>query len=129
MRKMIAGLAAFAVLGVAGCEMPEEPESYSEQGKTTQEATDTTASTKPKKKARPRWIGKMNAIHIGMPQATVKGILGKPDETDSMETENFEGGTTVMDSWTYGDMFSSADGDDLWMLSFTDGKLDSKSRM
>ena len=121
MRKMIAGLATVAALGVAGCEMPEEPDSYSEQGKTTQEAATKPAKNKKDKKpepARPRWIGHM-----------VKAILGKPDETDSTEMESFEGGTTVMDSWTYGEMFSSKDGDDIWMLSFTDGELDSKTRM
>ena len=130
MKKTIAALAVTALVGLTGCELPEEPDSYSDQGKTTQEAdTASTTITKPKKKARPRWMGKMNAIHIGMPETTVKGILGKPNDTDSTEIKDFEGGTTVMDSWTYGDMLSSADGDDLWMLSFTDGVLDSKTRM
>ena len=132
MRKMIAGLATVAALGVAGCEMPEEPDSYSEQGKTTQEAAAKPAKNKKDKKsepARPRWIGHMDQIRIGMSQSEVKAILGKPDETDSTEMESFEGGTTVMDSWTYGEMFSSKDGDDIWMLSFTDGELDSKTRM
>jgi hypothetical protein len=130
MKKFIAIPAIIGLLFASGCELPEEPESYSDQGKTTQEAGAPAPVTKPKKEARPQWMGKMNQIHIGMSQTAVKAILGKPDDTDSTEMEGFgDEGPTVMDSWTYGDMFSSKDGDDLWMLSFTNGELDSKTRM
>lgn len=130
-------LALVALLALTGCTMPEEPESHSEQGKTTEEAPVSNATTKDAPKS-PKWVGHMNEIKVGMMQTEVKSILGKPDDTDSTETsipdmdpDTYEvtEKTVVMDSWTYGDMFSSADGDDLWMLSFTDGKLDSKTRI
>jgi len=126
-RKLIAAALAVGVVAVTGCSMPEEPDSYSEQGQTTKEAKHKRKASSDK--PTPKWVGHMNEISIGMSQADVKSVLGKPDDTDSFESEDFDGGTTVMDSWTYGDMFDDADGDDLWSLSFTDGKLDSKSRM
>jgi hypothetical protein len=118
--------ALLAVAFATGCAAVE-PDSYSEQGKTTLE--DVHAAKKKDKHKRPKWLGHMNQVHIGMSQIEVKSILGKPTDTDSTEMESYDGGTTVMDNWTYGDMFSNEDGTDMWMLSFTDGKLDSKSRI
>ncbi len=126
MRKFILAAAVLFTLALTGCAAVE-PDSYSEQGQTTKEAApDSTSKTA----ETPQWVGHMNEVHIGMSQSEVKSILGKPNDTDSTEMEGFDGsGTTVMDSWTYGDVFSEADGDDVWMLSFTDGKLDSKTRI
>jgi hypothetical protein len=135
MKKWIALPLAALVIGGTGCASVE-PDSYSEQGKTTQEAP--APAKKDAKDAPPKWVGHMNEVRIGMSQSEVKAILGKPDDTDSTETSvpDFDADTMkttektlVMDNWTYGDMFSDADGDDVWMLSFQDGKLDSKSRI
>lgn len=124
-----------ATLALTGCSMPEEPDSHSEQGQTMNEST-TTESTSSTEEA-PQWIGHMDQIEVGMSQSEIKDILGAPDDTTSSEMSlpdmdsegNLTEKTVVTDMWTYGDMFDTADGDDVWMLSFTDGKLESKSRM
>ena len=128
MKKFIAVPAIVGLLFASGCELPEEPDSYSEQGKTTQESGASASVTKPKKEQRPRWMGKMNQISLGMSQSQVKQILGKPDDTTSSQSE-FMGETTTMDIWSYGNMLSSKDGNDIWSLTFMDGKLDGKTRI
>src|SRR5262245_49004577 len=114
--RTLTGLALTAALGLSACTM-EEPDSYSEQGKGTK-----VAKTKGDTKI-PRWKQHMNEVSMGMSMAEVKALLGKPSDTDSSESE-FMGDTTTMDTWTYGDPIED---DSIWMLSFTDGKLDGKT--
>ena len=93
---ILAPLVIAVTLGITACEMPEEPDSYSEQGQTMNE-TSAEQETQPDVEPSPQWVGHMDEVKIGMSQHRVKAILGKPDDTDSTEMESFEGGTTVMD--------------------------------
>ena len=68
----------------------------------------------------------MNEITSGMSETAVKAILGEPDDTDSTQMKDFEGATTTMDNWTYGNMFTDGA---TWMLSYTDCQLNSKRRI
>ena len=125
MKKIIPATAGIGLFAVTRCEMLEEPNSYSEQDKTTQEAGHQTRAAKPKRHVV-RWTGHMNEITVGMSETAVKAILGKPDDTDSTQMKDFEGATTTMDNWTYGNMVTD---DARWMLSFTDCQLNSKRRV
>jgi hypothetical protein len=141
-KKIIAaGLMLAATTGtITACASTEEPDSYSEQGKSTQQVIDQDKKEKTANKALAalrkaqkakdakeakanRWKTHMNQVSMGMSMSEVKAILGKPSDTDSSQSE-FMGETTTMDSWTYGSYLD----DTTWSLSFTDGKLDGKSR-
>ena len=124
-KKIIPATAGIGLFAVTRCEMLEEPNSYSEQDQTPQEAGHKARAAKPKKHVA-RWKGHMNEITIGMSERAAKAILGKPDHTDSTQMKDFEGATTTMDNWTYGNMVTD---DARWMLSFTDCQLNSKRRV
>jgi len=119
----VAGILGVAAIGVSACAASPEPDSYSEQGKSTKQVP-TTKHTDAKK-APARWKTHMNDVELGMSMTQVKALLGKPADTDSTEMD-VVGDTTTMDTWTYGDVITD---DTTWVLSFTDGKLDSKSRI
>ena len=124
MKRIAIFLATFALVAT-GCSVEEEPDSFSEQGKTTRQVKE----KKKKKKAAAvaRWKRNMNQVKVGMSQSEVKSLLGKPTDTMASESSDFEGGTSTYDSWTYGSYLS---GDQtLWSLDFIDGKLQSKSRL
>jgi hypothetical protein len=128
MKKVLAAALVAATGVFAACSMAEEPESYSEQGKSTKVAKAAKGKKKAKQDAAPKWMAQMNEVRMGMSMAEVKSLLGKPDDTTASESE-FMGDTTTLDMWTYGDMLDDRDGDDVWSLSFTDGKLDGKTRI
>ena len=123
----VAGILGVAAIGVSACAAAPEPDSYSEQGKSTKQVpADTDHKTTDKKKTVvAKWKVHMNDVHLGMTMTEVKALLGKPADTDSTEMD-VVGETTTMDNWTYGNVI---DDDTVWMLSFTNGKLDSKSRI
>lgn len=125
---------------LSACAAVEEPDSFSEQGRTTEQVAETTdaSSSKPtekKKASKPKWKRNMNKVKLGMSQAKVKSLLGKPGDTNASETtvpdmdkDTFEVTERVMtmDTWTYGNIITD---ESTWILQFTDGKLDSKSRV
>ena len=67
-------------------------------------------------------------IAMGMTPAQVKRIVGAPEDTDSMSSE-FMGETTTMTNWSWTSDILSDREYIMVSLSFTDGKLDSKSVM
>jgi hypothetical protein len=135
-------VAGFLALSLTACEAAEEPNSFSEQGSSTKVAEADSKAAKgsedkkaDKKPSKPKWQRNMNKVKLGMSMKRVKKLLGKPDDTDASETsvpdmdeETFEvtERTMTMDMWTYGNIITD---DSTWVLQFTDGKLDSKSRM
>ena len=138
MKKFAAITAIIAAGAIAtGCAASEEPDTFSEQGKTTKQVAEKAAPKEKREKAdpTPKWKRNMDRVQLGMRMAKVKRLVGKPDETDASETtvpemneetfETYERKMT-MDTWTYGNAFTDKT---TWILSFTDGKLDSKSRL
>jgi outer membrane protein assembly factor BamE (lipoprotein component of BamABCDE complex) len=55
----------------------------------------------------------MKQVELGMTKEQVRGLLGKPRDTQVMRSDYGR-----MDTWYYGS----------WQLSFTDGVLDGKNR-
>lgn len=80
----------------------------------------TKAATEHITKTDPGTKAKMRDVRLGMSKAEVRAILGAPDDTTTSSVKVM-GDTTRMDVWTYG-MFG-------WVLSFTDGHLDGKTRL
>ena len=139
---IVAGLAV-VTLSVSACAAVEEPDSFSNAGtsttaaesKTTDKPASDAKSEKKAKPSKPKWQRNMNRVKLGMSMAKVKGLLGKPHDTDASETSvpDFDPDTMettertmTLDSWTYGNLLTD---ESTWHLSFTDGKLDSKSRI
>jgi len=122
----VTGILAVAAVSVGACAAAPEPDSYSEQGQSTKQVpANTHKSGGEKAKPVAKWKTHMNQVQLGMTMTEVKQLLGKPADTDSTEMD-VVGDTTTMDTWTYGDVITD---DTTWILSFTDGKLDSKSRI
>lgn len=121
------GVVVLLTAAAAGCAAVEEPESFSEQGASTEQVEESSGkkdgSAKPD--AKPKWKKNMNKVELGMSMAKVKSLLGKPTDTTSSESELL-GETTTLDLWTYGNLLED---ETLWSLSFTDGKLDGKTRV
>lgn len=130
---------SLAALSFGACAAVEEPDSFSEQGKTTKQVTETSDKVAKaggeKKKSSPKWKRNMNKVKVGMSQKKVKNLLGKPDDTTASETqvpemdeETFEvtDRTMTMDTWTYGNLITDQS---TWVLSFIDGELESKTRV
>lgn len=128
-----------AAVTFGACAAVEEPDSFSEQGSTTQQVeegrSDSGKDGGEKKTSTPKWKKNMNKVKVGMSQKKVKSLVGKPDDTTSSETEVPEmdeetyevtNRTMTMDTWTYGNLITD---ESTWVLQFTDGKLDSKTRM
>lgn len=65
----------------------------------------------------------MRNVRIGMTVAEVRSIAGKPSDRD-VSRMNVMGDTTKLETLTYGSILDK----DAWVLSFTDGVLDSKSK-
>lgn len=131
--------AGLAALTLGACAAVEEPDSFSEEGKTTQQADasggEAAKDRGDKTSSAPKWKRHMNKVKLGMSQKKVKSLLGKPDDTTASETEVPEmdeetyevtDRTMTMDVWTYGNLLTD---DSTWVLQFTDGMLDSKTRM
>jgi hypothetical protein len=121
----VAGILGVAAIGISACAAAPEPDSYSEQGKSNQQVPAKSTDKATKKKTVAKWKTHMNQVELGMSMTEVKALLGKPADTDSTEMD-VVGDTTTMDTWTYGNVITD---DTTWVLSFTDGKLDSKSRI
>ncbi len=128
-----------AAASFGACAAVEEPDSFSEQGSTTQQVEEGgSGSAKDggeKKPSTVKWKKNMNKVKVGMSQKKVKTLLGKPDDTTASETEVPEmdeetyevtNRTMTMDTWTYGNLITD---ESTWVLQFTDGKLDSKTRL
>jgi hypothetical protein len=139
---IVAGLAVLS-LSVSACASVEEPDSFSNAGTSTKTSQTDPASKpatetkgeKQAKPAKPKWQRSMNKVKLGMSMSKVKHLVGKPHDTDASETSvpDFDADTLettertmTMDTWTYGNMLTD---DATWVLSFIDGKLDSKSRI
>jgi hypothetical protein len=73
------------------------------------------------KRVAPLW----SQIHVGMSEADVRSILGKPDNTSSdTVADPINGGTDTMDMWMYGTLSGTS-----YSVSFTNGILDSKGTL
>ena len=123
--KITSGLAALAAVGLLAACGTATVTAPATSAKSEAAAKAKTKASKSKKKAPPKGsltFAQYKTVHTGMTKAQVRTLVGAPKDKDYTESELL-GETTKLETWTYtnrGEQFGA------FVLSFTDGRLDSK---